>query len=50
MWLWSSVALSFFVSKRTNNWREPHDFLQLLALFDTKNESVPEDGTHMTTE
>jgi hypothetical protein len=47
MWVWSSDALSLFVSKRTNNWRERGGSLQLLALFDTNNESASEDQTHM---
>jgi hypothetical protein len=50
MWVWSSDALSFFVSKGANNWRESHRSLQLLALCDTKWESASEDQTHMTTE
>jgi hypothetical protein len=50
MWVWSSHALSLFQSKRANNWREPPRSLQLLALFDTNNESASEDQTHMTTE
>jgi hypothetical protein len=47
MWVWSSDALSFFVSKRGNNWREPCGSLQLLTLFDTKNENASKDQTHM---
>jgi hypothetical protein len=47
MWLWTFDALSFFVSKSANNWRERSDFLQLLAVFDTKNESATEDQTHV---
>jgi hypothetical protein len=50
MWVWSSDALSFFVLKRANNWREPGGSLQLLTLFDRKNESASEDQAHMTTE
>jgi hypothetical protein len=47
MWVWSSDALPFFVLKRANNWREPGGSVQLLTLFDTKNESASEDQTHM---
>jgi hypothetical protein len=47
MWVWSSNALSFFVSKRANNWIEPGGPLQLLPLFDRQNESASEDHTHM---
>jgi hypothetical protein len=47
MWVWSSDALSVFVSRSANKWREPGDSLQLLALFDRQNESASEDGTHM---
>jgi hypothetical protein len=50
MWVWSSDALSFFVSNRADNWRDCNRSLQLLPLFDTKNESASEDQTHMTTE
>jgi hypothetical protein len=50
MWVWSSGALSLFLSRSANNWRESHRFLQLLHLFDTKNECASEDQTHMTTE
>jgi hypothetical protein len=46
VWVWSSDTLSFFVSKRANNWREPPNSLQLLAVVDTKNESASEDQTH----
>jgi hypothetical protein len=49
MWLWSLHTLSFFVWKSADKWREPHTSLQLLALFDTKNESASQDQTHMTT-
>jgi hypothetical protein len=47
MWVWSSDAVSFFLSKKVNNWSEPPGSLQLLALFDTKKESASEDQTHM---
>jgi hypothetical protein len=32
----------------TNNWTERFDSLQLLPLFDTKNDSASEDQTDMT--
>jgi hypothetical protein len=50
MWVCCSDALSFFVPKRGNNWRESNRCLQLLTLFDRKNETVSEDQTQMTTE
>jgi type II secretory pathway component PulK len=50
MWGWSSDALSFFVSKKANNWRERFDFLQLLALFNTMNETASENLSYVTTE
>jgi hypothetical protein len=50
MWLWSSDALSLFVLKRVNNWRERGDSLQLFGLLDANNESVSADQTRMTTE
>jgi hypothetical protein len=46
-WFSSSDALSLFVSKRDNNRRERFNSLQLLALFDTNNETASEDQTHM---
>jgi uncharacterized membrane protein YbhN (UPF0104 family) len=46
MWVWCSGGLLLFVSKRANNWRERFNSLQLLALFDTNNESASEDQTH----
>jgi hypothetical protein len=50
MWVWSSDALSFFVSKKAYNGKESNRCLQLLALFDTKNESASEHQTRRTTE
>jgi hypothetical protein len=49
MWVQSSDALWLFVSRRANNWKEPHGSIQLLALCDTMNESVSEGRTHMRT-
>jgi hypothetical protein len=50
MWVWSSYALSLFVSRRVNNWRQLKRYLHLLAVFHTKNGTASEDQTHMTTE
>jgi hypothetical protein len=50
MSVWSSDAPSFIVSNRPDNWRESNRSPQLLALFDTKNESASDDETQMTTE
>jgi hypothetical protein len=50
MWVWSSDALSLLVSNRPNNWSKLGGSLQLLAIFDTKNESASKDQTDMTTE
>jgi hypothetical protein len=50
MWIWSSDARWLFESKRANNRRERFNSLQLLALFDTNNESASQDHIHMTTE
>jgi hypothetical protein len=47
MWVWSSDALSLFVSKRAKNRRKRFSSLQLLALFDANSESVSEDQTHI---
>jgi F0F1-type ATP synthase membrane subunit a len=47
MWVWSSDALSLFVSKRHSNWKERVGSLQLLALFDTNNEIASEDQTQI---
>jgi hypothetical protein len=47
MWVWSSDALSLFVSKWANSWRERGVSLQVLALFDRNDGSACDDQTHM---
>jgi hypothetical protein len=47
MSLWSSNILSFFVSKWANNWRKGFDPLQLLPLFEAKNETAFQDQSQM---
>jgi hypothetical protein len=50
MWVWSSDALTLFVSMMANNWRKLNRSLQLLALFDSNNQTASEEQTHMITE
>jgi hypothetical protein len=47
MWVSSSDALSFCVSKMADKWRESNRSLQLLALFHTNNESASDEQTDM---
>jgi hypothetical protein len=47
MWLWSWDTVSLFILKRTNNGRGLSGSLQLLAVFERKNEKVFEDRTPM---
>jgi hypothetical protein len=47
---WFSDTLSLFASKTSNNSRQPGGSVQLLALFESKNQTVSQDQSDMTTE